>query len=454
MQVDRRSFIKVAAMVGGAAGLSSSGGCATIRKWAPRTSDATMIGFRADPIPELRVGIIGVGNRGPGAVGRLSSIAGVEITGISDLFEDRVDKQVKRLKDKGQISPDRYFGGPQEWRALCESNKNDLVYIATPWLWHTPMAVYAMQCGKHVAIEVPAALTLDECWQLVETAEAKKKHCMMLENCCYGQNEMMMLNMCRQNVLGDLVHGEAAYIHDLRNSNLSKTKYHERWRLKWAIEHTGNPYPTHGLGPVCQYMNINRGDRFDYLTSISSGEFGLTKKAKEMFGSDSPEVRTGFKLGDMNTTIVKTFRGRTIMIQHDTTSPRPYSRLNLISGTKGIVADYPLRAAFDPHAHGWLKEKELEEMQKKYMHPLWQKSGELAKKAGGHGGMDFLMDLRLTHCLQHGLPLDMNVYDAALWSSVVELSERSVKSKGDSVKVPDFTRGGWKTADPLGIVSV
>ena len=454
MKLDRRTFVKAAAMLGGATGLSSAAGCGHLRSVSRSATDATMMAFRADPIPELRVGIIGVGNRGPGAVGRLSGIENVEITGISDLFEERVDKQVARLKEKGCIAPDRYFGGPQQWRHLCESDKNDLVYIATPWLLHTPMAVYAMQCGKHVAVEVPAAVTLEQCWQLVETAEATGRHCMMLENCCYGQNEMMMLNMCRQGVLGQLVHGEAAYIHDLRVSKLTKGRYVDRWRLKWSIEHTGNPYPTHGLGPVCQYMNINRGDRFEYLSSISSAEFGLTRKAREMFGEDSDEVRTGFKLGDMNTTVVRTYRGKTVMIQHDTTSPRPYSRLNLISGTRGIVADYPLRVALEPESHNWMTEKELEELTLKYIHPLWDKNGEAARKAGGHGGMDFLMDLRLCHCIQNGLPLDMDVYDAALWSSIVELSEKSVAGRGDSVKVPDFTRGGWKTADPLGIVSV
>jgi len=456
MQLDRRSFIKAAAMVGGAAGLAAGSGCQNFnfKKYSSMASTGSMMGFRAEPIPELRVGIIGVGNRGPGAVGRLSSIEGVQITAISDLFEDRVDRQVKVLKDKGEVTPDRYFGNPQEWRKLCESDKVDLVYICTPWLCHTPMAVYAMQCGKHAVTEVPAAMTIDECWELVETAEKTRRHFMMLENCCYGSNEMMMLNMCRQGVLGDLVHGEAAYIHDLRKSNLSKDKYQDQWRLKWALEHTGNPYPTHGLGPVCQYMNINRGDRFEYLSSISSAQFGLSLKAKEMYGEKSAEAETNYELGDMNTTVIRTYRGRTIMVQHDTTSPRPYNRLNLISGTNGIVADYPLRAALEPHSHDWMSEKDLEEMMMKYIHPLWDKSGAAAKKAGGHGGMDFLMDLRLTHCLQHGLPLDMDVYDAAAWSSIVEMSERSVRKNGGSVKLPDFTGGGWKTAEPLGIVSV
>ncbi|MFA7172245.1 MAG: Gfo/Idh/MocA family oxidoreductase [Kiritimatiellia bacterium] len=453
MQLDRRSFIKAAALVGGAASLAAGSGCRTLQ-FKGITAAGSMMGFRADPLPKLRVGMIGVGHRGPAAVKRLSRIAGVRITAVSDLLQEKVDRQVQVLKERGAPAPDRYFGNPLEWRKLCESEQVDLVYLCTPWLCHTPMAVYAMECGKHVATEVPAAMTLEECWQLVETAEKTRRHCMMLENCCYGENEMMMLNLCRQGVLGELVHGEAAYIHDLSSGKISRTGNQVHWRSKWSIAHTGNPYPTHGLGPICQYMNINRGDRFQYLSSISSDQFGLTLKAKSVHGDKSEQAKARYALGDMNTTVIKTYRGRTIMVQHDTTSPRPYSRLNLISGTKGLVADYPLRAALEPQAHAWMGEKELAEMKAKYIHPLWDKSGEAAKKAGGHGGMDFMMDLRLCHCLQHGLPLDMDVYDAALWSSIVELSERSVLRKGGSVKVPDFTRGGWKNAEPLGIVSM
>lgn len=453
MQLDRRSFIKSAVLAGGAASLAATGGCQSLQ-FKGITAAGSMMGFRAAPLPDLRVGIIGVGARGSGAVGRLSRIEGVRLTAVSDLVEEKVDRQVAVLKERGAAAPERYFGNPLEWRKLCESKNVDLVYLCSPWLCHTPMAVYAMECGKHVVTEVPAAMTLEECWQLVETAEKTRRHCMMLENCCYGENEMMMLNLCRQGVLGDLVHGEAAYIHDLRGSKFADNRYQDHWRLKWSIAHNGNPYPTHGLGPVCQYMNINRGDRFQYLSSVSSDQFGLTLKARELYGDKSEQAKARYALGDMNTTVIKTYRGRTIMVQHDTTSPRPYSRLNLISGTKGIVADYPLRVALEPKAHDWMGEKELAEFQAKYKHPLWDKSGEAAKKSGGHGGMDFMMDLRLCHCLRHGLPLDMDVYDAALWSSIVELSERSVRRKGGSVKVPDFTRGGWKSAEPLGIVNV
>jgi len=277
----------------------------------------------------------------------------------------------------------------------------------------------------------------------------------MLENCCYGENEMLALMLCRKGMLGELVHGEGAYLHDLRALKFdSKGGYQDMWRLKYSKAHTGCPYPMHGLGPIAQYMNINRGDKFDYLTSISSEQFGLTEYAVEKFGATSEQAKDTYKLGDMSTTVIKTNKGRTIMVQHNTTSPRPYSRINTIQGTKGILSDYPLRIAFEPKAHGWLGDAELQKIREEYKHPLWKSSGEIAKKVGGHGGMDFLMDLRLCYCLQKGLPLDMNAYDAAAWSSLVELTEKSTVRRGSSMDVPDFTRGAWKTAMPLGIVDV
>jgi hypothetical protein len=405
----------------------------------------------------VRVGLLGVGHRGSGAVSRLANIPGVEITAMGDLFEDRCLHQIKVLTAAGKPAPKAYCGAKDAWRSLCESKEVDLVYICTPWLLHTPMAVYAMQCGKHAVTEVPSAVTVEQCWQLVDTAEETQRHFMMLENCCYGANEMLALMLCRKGVLGNLVHGEAAYIHDLRESKFKEEEkggYQGQWRLEWSKQHTGNPYPTHGLGPICQYMDINRGDRLDFLTSMSTAQFGLSRAAAARFGKNSAQAKTTYQLGDMNTTLIRTYRGKTIMVQHDTTSPRPYSRINTISGTQGILSDYPLRVALEPNAHAWMGDKELAELQGKYMHPLWVQSGERAKKAGGHGGMDYLMDLRLFHCLQKGLPLDMDVYDAALWSSLVELSERSVVRGGSPVQVPDFTRGGWKTADPLGIVTL
>ena len=463
MGMDRREFLKAAVLTGALAqtGCRSIAEFQTINEsnaadFSPRKG-ACMAGFRAEPLEKVRIGVIGLGHRGSAAVPRLSNIPNATVVAVADLYEDRVAKQIKVLTDAGKPAPVAFFGNKDEWRKLCESKNVDLVYICTPWLWHTPMAVYAMQCGKHAATEVPAAVTIEQCWQLVDTAETTRRHCMILENCCYGENEMLALMLCRKGVLGELVHGEGAYLHDLRDSLMNEETtggYQGQWRLEWAKQHTGNPYPTHGLGPICQYMDINRGDRFDYLTSMSTNQFGLSEAAVKKFGKGSRQAKTSYKLGDMNVSVIRTYRGRTIMVQHDTTSPRPYSRINTVSGTKGILADYPLRVALEPDAHEWMDDKALAALKAKYGHPLWSKSGETAKKAGGHGGMDYLMDLRLCHCLKNGLPLDIDVYDTALWSSLVELSEQSALHHSKPEAVPDFTRGGWKTAEPLGLVTV
>lgn len=458
MSVSRRGFFKTAAC----AGVIAQAGCRHIASLSqltvfPERKGICMTGFRAEPLGHVRIGIIGVGHRGSSAVQRLASIPNVTVTAICDLYEDRVSLQAKALTEKGKAAPKTFSGSKDQWRKLCESKDVDLVYICTPWLLHTPMAVYAMQCGKHAVTEVPSAMTVEQCWQLVDTAEQTRRHCMILENCCYGYSEMFALMLCRKGILGELVHGEGAYLHDLRESKLNEEAsggYQGQWRLEWAKQHTGNPYPTHGLGPICQTMGINRGDRFECLTSMSSFQFGLSEAAAAKYGKGSPQSKVAYKLGDMNTTLIRTYRGKTIMVQHNTTNPRPYSRINTLTGTKGTLADYPLRVALDPHAEEWMKEADLEALKAKYTHPLWGKNGEAAKAVGGHGGMDYLMDLRLCHCLQNGLPLDIDVYDTALWSSLVELTERSVLSGGKPMNVPDFTRGGWKTAEPLGIVTV
>lgn len=456
MKTNRRGFMKAAAWAGGLAGMLAQPGCAALSGFSERKGK-NMAGFRAEPLERVRVGIIGTGSRGSGFVKRLSDIPGVEVKALCDVHEDRVAQQVRVLTEKGRPAPAAYFGSRDVWRKLCESKEIDVVYVVTPWLLHTPMALYAMQCGKHAAVEVPAAVTVEQCWQLVDMAEATRRHCMILENCCYGENELLALNLCRKGVLGDLIHGEAAYIHDCRSLYLAedaKGGTDGQWRLEWLKQHTGNAYPTHGFGPVCQYMDVNRGDRLEALTSMSSAPLGLGLAAADKYGKGSPQAKTAYKMGNMNTSLIRTYRGRTIMVQFDTLSPRPYSRLNLISGTKGVLADFPLRVALEPKAHAWMDDKALEALKAKYVHPLWDKNGEAAKAAGGHGGVDYMMDLRLSHCLRNGLPLDIDVYDTALWSSLVELSERSVLRGGAPVEVPDFTRGGWKTADPLGIVTI
>jgi predicted dehydrogenase len=357
--------------------------------------------------------------------------------------------KAKKALDGTSHNPTIYTGNEDEWKKLCERKDIDLIYICTPWHLHVPMALFAMEQGKHVAIEVPAAVSMQECWQLVETSERTRKHCMMLENCCYDFFELLTLNMARQGYFGEIIHTEGAYIHNLIDLNFSDKGYQDMWRLRQNATREGSLYPTHGLGPVCQVLNINRGDKMDYLVSVSSNDFQMGERAKaEAAKNDLYKEFVGkdFK-GNMNTTTIRTTHGKTIMIQHDVTSPRPYSRIHLVSGTKGTALKYPTPRISNSHV-GWVKEAEFKALEEKYTPNIVKKIGELAKKVGGHGGMDFLMDWRLIDCLRNGLPLDQDVYDAAAWSSVWPLSEWSVNNRSNSVDVPDFTRGSWKKNQP------
>jgi len=314
-----------------------------------------------------------------------------------------------------------------------------------------------MKHGKHTCTEVPAAVSVEEAWELVETSEKTGKHCMMIENCCYDFFELQTLNMVRQGVFGELTHAEGAYIHslcELFTNEEGDDAYQDQWRLHQNIGQNGNLYPTHGLGPVSQCLNINRGNKYDYLVSMSSQEAAFTEWARE-----NNEKYAGIDnyRGDMNSTLIKCANGQTIMVQHDVSTPRPYSRIHMLQGTKGIARKYPARriALIDRnHGHKWLNSEEKKEMAAKYEHPLTRTIGEIAKKVGGHGGMDFIMDYRLIYCLKNGLPLDQDVYDAAAWSCIVPLSLKSVARKSDSIDIPDFTRSAWKTNAPLGIVDV
>lgn len=410
-----------------------------------------MSGFAAPKLDKVRIGIIGLGMRGPGAVERISYIEGAEIVALCDIFPERVEKMQQLLERQGLPKATTYSGNKDAWKGLCENPDIDLVYICTPWAMHTPMAVYAMEQGKHAASEVPAATTIDECWQLVETSERTRKHCMMLENCCYDFFELLTLNMARQGFFGEIVHTEGAYIHDLRQLNFDKnTGYADMWRLRENQKRNGNLYPTHGLGPICQIMDINRGDRMEYLTSMSSADFQMAAMASELAATDGfYNEFTGKPFrGNMNTTTVRTYKGRTIMIQHDVTSPRPYSRIHLVSGTKGAACKWPEPARISL-GHEWLNEEEMKKLEAQYTPEIVKLMGEMAKKVGGHGGMDFMMDWRLIDCLRNGLPLDQDVYDAALWSAIAPLSEKSVAKRSDSVDVPDFTNGAWKTNAPV-----
>jgi predicted dehydrogenase len=412
-----------------------------------------MSGYAAPKIETVRIGFVGLGSRGPGHVMRMSKIEGVEIKALCDIRPDHAEKVKKSLENTSH-RPDLYTAGENDWKRMCDRKDIDLIFIATPWDLHTPMAVYAMEQGKHAVTEVPAAVTLDECWQLVETSEKTRKHCMILENCCYDFFELLTLNMARQGFFGEIVHTEGAYIHHLLESNFNKDGYYDMWRLK-ENKRNGNLYPTHGLGPVSQIMNLNRGDRMDYLVSTSSDDFMMGATAKALASKDDffkPYANWKFR-GNMNTTNIRTVKGKTIMLQHDVTSPRVYSRIHLVSGTKATARKYP-----EPETpriatshEGWLKPEEMKVLEEKYAPPIVTRVGEMAKQIGGHGGMDFLMDWRLIDCLRNGIPLDIDVYDAALWSSISPLSEASVANRSKTMDVPDFTGGNWKTNTPVDV---
>ncbi|MFW5821815.1 MAG: Gfo/Idh/MocA family protein [Tangfeifania sp.] len=466
MKTNRRKFFQIAGVAG--AGMLSGGlaSCSRERNGSSESALSTikesvkqshpqqfnMSGYAAPKLETVRIGFIGLGNRGPGAVERMSNIEGVKITALCDINPAGVERAQQILEKHDLPKAKEYSGSEDAWKELCESPDVDLVYIATPWDLHTPMCVYTMENGKHAATEVPAAVTVEEAWQLVETSERTKMHCMMLENCCYDFFELLTLNMARQGFFGEIVHTEGAYIHDLLQNNFGKGSYADMWRLKENQKRNGSLYPTHGLGPVCQILNVNRGDKMDYLTSMSTDDFQMGKMAAELAAEDGfyEQFNTDSYRGNMNTTTIRTTKGKTIMIQHDVTSPRPYSRIHLVSGTDGIARKYPLPAKI-AKGHAWLDEDEMKVLEEKYTPEIVKLVGDMAKKVGGHGGMDFMMDWRLIDCLRNGIPLDQDVYDAASWSVIAPLSEWSVANRSNSIDVPDFTNGAWQTNEPVDI---
>lgn len=470
MSINRRSFLKNATLGAGVVAttpiLASS--CVNakdeleklghIKKAALRSPkmNFNMCGYAAPKLDKVRIGFIGIGDRGSAAVKRMTYIEGVEITALCDIRQAAVDGAQKILVEAGLPKAILFTGNENSFRDLCASGEVDLVYIATPWESHIPIALAAMESDSHVAIEVPAAKTIDECWEMVETSERTKKHCVILENCCYDFFELLTLNMARQGVFGDLIHGEGAYIHDLdywhfkkpEDDKMADGAYTKMWRLH-ENKRKANVYPTHGLGPICQAMDINRGDKLDYLTAMMSNDFTLKKRIEEMAKKD-PFYKQflGWEMrGNMDMQMIKTNKGRTIMIQHDISSPRPYSRIHMLSGTKCFAQKWPLKhIAF---GHKKLEEDEMAELYKKYEPEIIKRVGAMAKKVGGHGGMDFIMDWRLIDCLRNGLPMDMDVYDAATWSCIAPLSEWSIANGSRPIEIPDFTRGAWKTNTPV-----
>ena len=391
----------------------------------------SVLDLRCAPIECVRIGFVGLGVRAKRAVNRMMHIEGCEIVALCDLVHENI-KEAKEIIAQHDAKEPAVFDGNNGWKALCEAQEIDLVYICTDWMSHADIAVYAMQCGKHVATEVPAATTVADCWRLVDTAEATQRHCIMLENCCYDEFELCAINMVQQGVLGEIIHAEGSYLHDLREriaTNDNGERKWSNWQIEFMNSHNGNPYPTHGLGPVALAMNIHRGDRMKSIVSVSS-------------------VRVGDKdglSGTMNSSLITTEKGKTILVQHCISLPRPYSRSFLLSGTEGFAQKYPIPMfAFAPNSEDAIIGEECNSIVEKYKHPFVAEYKERGTELCGRRWIDYAMDCRLIHCLRNGLPLDMNVYDAALWSCLVEITDTSANNNGAPVEIPDFTRGRWR----------
>jgi len=461
--VNRRNFLITTSLAGAA--LSMTPILANSPLGSERPFTHTYMGnFAAPKLETIRAAFIGVGARGPGHLKFFAELEGTEVVAVCDLYEDLAKKWGAEAEKIGGGKRHKnvalYYGDENKWRTMLDEVKPDVVFVVTNWENHATMCIEAMKKGAHAFCEVPIALTLEEMWNIVDTSEATGKHCMMMENVNYAREELMYLNMCRLGVIGEPLHAEAAYIHELRFQMEEQERGTGSWRTHHYANRNGNLYPTHGLGPVAQYMNLGRKeDNFSSLVSFSTPAMGRKSYAEKNYAADHKWNKLDYKGGDMNTSIIKTNLGRTIMIQWDETSPRPYTRHNLIQGTKGILAGFPTRVALEGGVegitkdhHSWVQGEQLEALYEKYDHPLYKRLNEAAK-GSGHGGMDGIMMYRIVECLQKGLPLDQNVYEGCYWSAVSPLSEASVAQGGNPQAFPDFTRGKWKDTDPLQIVS-
>ncbi|MEI6172532.1 MAG: Gfo/Idh/MocA family oxidoreductase [Bacteroidota bacterium] len=405
------------------------------------------------PMSKVRIGYVGVGLQGTSHVENLLKIEGAEIVAVCDIVESKVTRAQDMVEKAGFKRPEGYSKSEFDWQKVCERNDVDLVFTATPWQWHVPICLAAMNNGKHAATEVPAAISMDECWELVETSEKTGRYCIMMENCNYDKVEMMILNMVKKGLFGEMVHAQCGYLHDLREVK-HDMEGEGVWRRDFSMRNNGDLYPTHGLGPIMQCMDINRGNYFDYMVSYGTKTRGLHEYAVTKFGAGSPEASEKFVLSDVVTTLIRTMNGETIVVTHDTSLPRPYSRDILVQGTRGLVRKYP-----DPkiYIEGISKTDDqwepINDYINQYQHPIWVEL-EAASKGAGHGGMDFIEDYRLVNALLKGIEPDMDVYDAAVMSAVRVLSERSIAKEGKTLKFPDFTRGMWKKKRELQVMQM
>ena len=457
----RRKFIQSASL--GTASIASLGFSALEESLPRPQTSKYMGGFAAPGIATIKAAFIGLGYRGNDHLRNFARLPGTEVIGLCDLYQDNVAEKLATLKatdaNQQHQAVKTYWGDEDRWREMLEELAPDVVFISTNWANHAPMAIVSMEKGAHAFVEVPLATSIEDLWAIISTSEKTQKHCMMLENVNYGRDELLFLNLCRQGYIGELLHAEAAYIHELRWQMKEEERGTGSWRTHHYAHGRGNLYPTHGLGPVAQYMNLGRGDdTFKSLVSFSSPAKGRKLFAQKHFASDHKWNQLDFANGDINTSLVKTQLGRTIMIQWDETSPRPYTRHNLVQGTLGTLAGFPTRVAREGGVEGitkdhhqWVEGDRMKLLYEKYDHPLYSKLNTTTRDSG-HGGMDGIMMYRIVDCLHKGSPLDQNVYEGAYWSAVGPLSAASIAQEGMPQKFPDFTKGEWKTTAPLGII--
>ncbi|MFN8573708.1 MAG: Gfo/Idh/MocA family oxidoreductase [Gemmatimonadaceae bacterium] len=418
----------------------SLGGLGASPSLATPLTAPSMIGVPFEPRDEVRIAIVGTGLRGRSVLHEWLDVPKTRIVALCDVVAEKAAQARDMVVKAGQKSPELYTAGEHAFEQLVARDDIDLVYTATPWEWHVPVVLAAMAHGHHAATEVPAAYTLEDCWKIVDASEKSRRHCIMMENCNYGYNEMLVLQMARAGAFGELKAAGAAYNHDLREI-LFENRDEGLWRRAHHTRRNSNLYPTHGLGPVAFYLDINRGDRFDTLVSMATPEMGLTKWREDHEPKGSPKWNEKYLTGDLNISLIRTAKGRIIRLEHDVSSPRPYSRINSLQGTKGIFEDYPPRIYLEGQ-EGGESFTSLDAFKNTHEHPLWKTLGERAR-SGGHGGMDYVMAWRLVQCLREGLRPDMDVYDAASWSVPGPLSQQSLANSGAPVKFPDFTRGRW-----------
>lgn len=403
------------------------------------------------PVKPVRVGMVGTGNRGMLLLNTLLSLPGVSIPAVCDIDGAAAARAQDAVEKKTGARPEAYTNGERDWERLCQRDDLDAVMTATPWEWHTPVMVAAMRSGKYGATEVPAALTLEECWELVKTSEETGKPCMMLENVNYFENVLAVMRMVREGVLGEMLHFEAGYQHECRSYYFTDSGG-LTWRGKHLAEKNGNLYPTHPIGPIAWWGNVNRGDRFVSLSSVSTKSRGLQAYAAEKFGAEHPLAKRSYAMGDVNTTLLRTEKGLTVTLYFDMCTPRPYDLIFRVQGTKGLLMvgnDKAYIEGVSPEDHAW---EPFAPYVKKYAHPLWKDLEAEAVKNGGHGGGDYIVVQQFVEAVRRGAQTPQDVYDAATWSAIVPLTMDSVAQGGTQVAFPDFTKGKWETNPPIPIM--